>query len=196
MRRISADNLVAICLAVCLAILAVRLFDITVLHIVEQNGYWTHTRIDSILFGCILALWANPMVEERPAWSARGWHALLALVVIFATFAMKGALLREGIRYTLQGAALLVIFNYQLQGANALSRVLRWRILQRIGLWSYTLYLVHYAMLYAVRGIAPDATPVASAMAALILSCGYCAAMHTVVEQPLARVRRQLAYAN
>ncbi|OYX64916.1 MAG: hypothetical protein B7Y89_01410 [Novosphingobium sp. 32-60-15] len=192
MKCMSTARFAALCAVACAVVLAVRLFNIIILGLGEENYYWTHTRFDSILFGCILALWANPALEVQPSWQAKGWQAMLAVLVIIGTFAMSSILLREGIRYSLQGAALLVIFNYQLQNRNIASKYLRWSVLQRIGLWSYTLYLVHYALLYSMQSIAPDFPPILSAMIALAISCAYCAIMYALVEKPLTDVRRRL----
>lgn len=193
MRRGTPARLALGCAFACLAVLAIRLFNVVVLGVVEANGFWTHTRIDSILFGCILALWSNPVLDERPAWRAGNRQAALAVIVILASFAPAPPVIREGMRYTLQSAALVVLFNWLLQGRAVVAPFLRNPLVQRLGLWSYSFYLLHYAVIGSLRHIMPGLPVAAFVALSFLITCGLCEAMLRLVERPAARLRRRFA---
>ena len=192
MRKGTSARLAAWCAVACAAVLAVRLVDVALLGIVGQNGYWTHTRMDSILYGCILALWSSPAIERSPPWRAGHVQALLALAAILGTFVFPTPLLREGLRYTVQGLALLVLFNWLLQGRPWLDPLLCNPVAQRLGLWSYSFYLLHYAML-AAFGSSPASPSLIGSLLAIPATALACEVIHRLIERPAARLRRRLA---
>jgi peptidoglycan/LPS O-acetylase OafA/YrhL len=194
MQSMPARKLALWCAAACCAVLAIRLFNIYAIGEVERNYYWTHTRIDSILYGCILALWNNPLVE-RSAWKPRPWHVAGAMLLVLLTFAVRAPGFREGLRYSLQGMALFVLFSWTVQHKGWLSRILLLPVVQRLGLYSYTLYLVHYGIILAVYKNLPGLPVIAQVALAAALSMIIGALMYRLVERPLGRWRLNRAEA-
>jgi peptidoglycan/LPS O-acetylase OafA/YrhL len=114
-----------------------------------RTYYATDTRFDSILFGCVLAVWRNParpQVESprtQMAWSE--WLAVVAGgALLLSTILYREAHFRESVRYTLQGIALMPIFYYAIRyPSSGPFRLLNTRVLARIGVLSYGIYLLH-----------------------------------------------------
>lgn len=191
-RYLPADRLGRYCLIACAIVLAIRLINILVFKIVEPNYYLTHTRIDSILFGCALALWRNPVLDpvKRPPL----WLLILSIGVILATFVFRAPLLREGLRYSIQGAATLVLFSAALQATGGpVLNLLTSRPMRLIGTYSYTLYLVHYPILVAIWQNLPGLPRIAQGSIAAAASMAVAYLMYRLVERPLARVRHRLS---
>jgi peptidoglycan/LPS O-acetylase OafA/YrhL len=191
-RFMTSARLATACLVACAVVLGIRLTNITAFGIVEPNYYWTHTRIDSILFGCVLALRHNPILDadaKRPPW----WLVGLAGAAICATFLMKAPLLREGFRYSIQGVALVILFAWVLhQRGGPVAWVLGSAPMRLIGLYSYTLYLVHYAVLVVIWTNLPGLPTIAQGVLGGIVSMAFAAIMYAVVERPLSRLRHRL----
>jgi peptidoglycan/LPS O-acetylase OafA/YrhL len=155
----------------------------------------TDTRIDSILFGCALAVWNNPILD-RPVLAPNLLKYLLvplAVVVLLASAYASSTALSYTWSFSLQGVALTVLF----VGAIRLHdwppfRVLNWRPVVLIGVLSYSLYLVHDVLLAVV--VQAWKLPHASfrAVVALSLSVLVAWAIYAVVEKPCVRLRKQL----
>jgi len=154
------------------------------------NYYWSHTRLDSILFGCILALWQNPLLD-RGAWRPNSLHVVAALVTLLGTFAFRDEIFRQTIRYTLHGAGLFVLFSYILaEGSKLLQKVLTSPPMIWIGLVSYSLYLCHFAIFQALT-INTGLNAVAIGVTGTLLSLGYAFLMRRYVELPILNWRRK-----
>lgn len=178
------------CLFLCGAVLLVRFANAATLSDYSNNYYWTHTRIDSILFGCCLALWRNPILDGKRAWRPVGWHALAALAVLLLCFIIRSDFFRETIRYTLQGGALFILFAYCLNSTGSLAALLSSRPLKHIADWSYTLYLVHMPMIIMVESLVPQGNPILRDLGAIGCAFLYAIVMRTTVEKPLLALRR------
>jgi peptidoglycan/LPS O-acetylase OafA/YrhL len=154
-----------------------------------RTMFGTDTRIDSILFGCVLALWRNPVLDDD---SKQSWSLTVAgVVVLLGTFLYRSPEFRETIRYTLQGIALIPLF------ISAIKRPDHWAFrwlntppLRFVGVLSYTLYLVHYPCLKLANGWSSNRVIVG--ITALSMSMALAYFMHILVEKPLARFRRKL----
>jgi peptidoglycan/LPS O-acetylase OafA/YrhL len=180
-----------ICLALCLTALALRVVTTEDPYSLFRNYYWSHTRIDSILFGCCLALWQNPLMDNG-AWKPRDWHFGLALAAILLTFVIRDEVFRQTIRYTIQGGALFVIFSYALSRKSGIVfRVLALKSLAYVALLSYTLYLCHVAIFKALEVKLHLAGPVLG-VTGTVLAFAYAAAMRALVEKPVATARKRL----
>jgi peptidoglycan/LPS O-acetylase OafA/YrhL len=174
---------------ICAAVLAWR-FGL-VLELKEPNPlrimYGTDTRIDTILFGCILALVANPVMDHkiRPSF----FLFLLGLGLLLLSVMYRGPLFRLTARYTLQGIAFMPIFTFAILKSDSYFKWLNWRWVVFIGTLSYTLYLIHLTLLetalahFRSRNIAALITIAASVL--------YAYAMYRVVEVPAAQLRRR-----
>jgi len=158
----------------------------------------TDTRFDSILFGCLLAMWqARPDGAGLPRNPDRLMYLLLgaAVLTLLFTFAYRDPLFRSTLRYSLQGLALAPIFHYAVTRPNAwMFRPLNWRVSRRIGVWSYTIYLCHFVILKALEaGGVVAAGSWALAVAALGLSCLWAALVYELAEKPFHPLRRRLS---
>jgi peptidoglycan/LPS O-acetylase OafA/YrhL len=174
-----------ICAVACAVILGIRFLDVVLLKDITVNYYWSHTRMDSILFGCILALWNNPAIDEH-AWRPGKLTVIGAFALLALCLAVRGNLFRETIRYTLQGIALFVIFSAALHNRGMALRMLGSTPMKWIALISYTLYLVHFPIFLALeRYQVPGAVVIGIALSLL-----YSLAMYWLVEYPLGEWRR------
>jgi peptidoglycan/LPS O-acetylase OafA/YrhL len=187
--RKNSAGIAAVCAGACMVILALRFATPLWFGDVERNYYWSHTRMDSILFGCVLALWNNPLLDED-AWKPRFLHVLIALAVLAATFVIGDSTFRFIIRYSLQGAALYVLS----ERSALLNKVLTSPPMIWIGLVSYSLYLCHFAIFKTLELHSP-LSPVTIGVAGTLLAFGYGFLMRKFVEVPILNWRRKRAAA-
>ncbi len=183
--------------SLCGVVLLWRCYLVMGLQVSEDRTYMaSDTRVDSILFGCALAVWHNPVLD-RTALDASRWkyaYLPLALLVLAGCVAMRGELFRETVRYTLQGLALTVVFIAAIRFSHwRVFALLNVRLAAFIGLLSYSLYLLHYAVLAAFQYRLPWIAPLPRAVLALSLSLGLAWLIYLGVEKPCARLRKRLA---
>jgi peptidoglycan/LPS O-acetylase OafA/YrhL len=181
---------------ICAAVLIWRCVLVWGLHSPEDRTYMaSDTRIDSILFGCALALWKNPVLDE-PTLSARQWKYGIvpaAAVVLVACLLIPSFQFRETVRYSLQGVALTFLFVALLRFRdNVCFRALNWRPIAFIGVLSYSIYLVHYSVIIGVRHQLAMLHPALQAALALVFSLAIAWAIHVAIERPCADLRRRL----
>ncbi|WP_242184033.1 acyltransferase [Sphingomonas sp. CARO-RG-8B-R24-01] len=179
-----------LCLGACIAVLGIRLATVATISDIGKVYYWTHTRIDSILFGCCLALWQNPVLDKG-AWQPRIIHVLFASAILLGCLAIRDELFRQTVRYTLQGGALFVIFSYAIHDRGWVSIALSTRPLRVIALYSYTLYLIHVPIIAGVHALFPALGLLGLIVISGALSMLYAAGMYALVEQPAANWRRR-----
>lgn len=189
--RMGGRRAATLCLLACGVILALRIANVALLDDYSANYLRTHTRLDSILFGCSLALWNNPLVD-RDAYRPRLWHAAAAFLVLLACLAIREETFRQTLRYTLQGGALAMLFSWCLRDHGIAARILGHPILARIALYSYTIYLVHPIMFDAVLQARLAVPHVPPPIVSLALTWAYADAMYRLVERPAATLRRRL----
>lgn len=154
------------------------------------------TRVDSILFGCLLAVWHNPVLDRHAfderrllrVWLPAG-IALLVVSVVVRAHAFD-----QTLRYTLQGIGLYPFFAAAiLCHERGPFRAFGWAPVRSVGLLSYSLYLLHTSVLYGLdRRLAAWPTP-ARSLFALALLIGLASLIYRYVEQPCAKVRRRLS---
>ena len=179
------DRIARLLVIICTAVLVVRMATFATIG-EGEIFYWSHTRIDSIIFGAILAVWQNPMMDEG-CWRPKPIHVAAALLVIAATIVIRAPVFRETIRYSLQGVALFVLFTAAIQSRGLVARILDQRWLRVVALLSYTLYLVHLPLITATRSLGALSVPVA-----YLLAFAWAALLYVCVERPLALRRRQI----
>lgn len=179
-----------ILMTLCLAFLLARVGSVA-LGFTTDVYYWSHTRMDSIIFGCILALWHNPVLD-RAAWRPNRTHVAIAVGVIFLTFAIRSEAFRYSLRFTMQGGALFVLFSAAIHTTGMASRMLASRPLKIVALLSYTLYLIHMPMLRIFEGMAGAFSFVPAYIAAFL----FAGALYLAVERPIARTRKRMLAAS
>jgi peptidoglycan/LPS O-acetylase OafA/YrhL len=180
----------------CAVILTWRCILVMAMHPDSARIYIaTDTRLDSVLFGCALAVWRNPALDE-PTGPPGLWKFLLlpaALVALLMCFLCKGTLFRETWYFTIQGAALTLVFIAAMRfHAWPLFRFLNWRPVVFIGTLSYSLYLVHDVLLRAVARLWPQSHAWQRAVISLAASIIAAWTIYVLVETPAARLRKLL----
>jgi peptidoglycan/LPS O-acetylase OafA/YrhL len=184
--------------SVCLAVLAWRI------HLVHAPGFFSDrtyyasdTRIDSIIYGCMLALVMNPAWQRhRPGLMSLAQWAFLATAAgaLLLTVVYRDPIFRETIRYSIQGLALMPLFYFAIRfSGNPLFRYLNspWAI--SLGTYSYAIYLVHYVVIRLIDKNVPaiGERPLLLFPAALLISIAYAAAVDRFVDPYFKRLRRK-----
>jgi len=183
--------------AICAAVLAWRLELIIGLGASHDRTYVaTDTRIDSILFGCMLAVYGNPILEPTriaPIW----WKLVLlpaGVLALLISFLVQTPVFADTLRYTVQGLALLPLFAVAIRFHDwGMFRILNWRWVRFTGALSYSIYLMHPTVLFAVHQWTPW-HPLVQGMVSLGLTLGLAAVMYRFIEQPCARLRKRLSH--
>ncbi len=166
----------------------------------------TDTRVDSILYGALLAAlldgrWRQKVlhVVQRPAAFAAG------IVLLLFSFLWRDPIFRDSMRYTVQGVGLLLVVGSVLfaPGLAWPRRILSGPVARLIGRWSYSIYLYHYAIIAcclqaifgSVEPVAPDQQIWLRHALLLILpaSLTLAALSYYGVERPVLRLRRRFA---
>jgi peptidoglycan/LPS O-acetylase OafA/YrhL len=179
----------------------------------DRTYLCSDTRIDSIAFGCALAVWNNPVLDAGPARTAahasgkRGAGGLAGafgtrragigfpagVALLLATLLIRNQTFRETFRYSLQGISLTPIFVAAVARPDqGVFRALNWRPVRFLGTLSYVLYLTHHVVLFALEK-ETSLRGVPRAVAALVIATGLAWLMHRFVEKPCARLRRRLS---
>ncbi len=163
--------------------------------IIREHRFWTYyatdTRLDSILWGCLLAMVNNPVFGDRPLVARR--HQIVgfaaALLLLLGSLVPRSIVYRESLRYTLQALALYVIFGYVVANARHWSVAwLEWLPLRYLGWISYVLYLSHDFILNVVNARAPG-HPWWTGPLAFVITLAFATAMRYALELPLQRLR-------
>jgi peptidoglycan/LPS O-acetylase OafA/YrhL len=196
LRRVARDGRrqAAALWALAALVLAWRCRLVFGLHAAADRTYLaSDARVDSILFGCALAVWGNPALDGPSRVSAAAWKRVLlpaGALVLLATFVVRSPAFRETFRYSLQGVALVPFFVVALRWPGwGPCRVLDLRATSYVGVLSYPLYLVHHVVLVALGGVA--GAPRAAIALAISLAVAW--AIHELVEKPCARLRKRLS---
>jgi peptidoglycan/LPS O-acetylase OafA/YrhL len=194
--RVSARKAALACVAACIAFLIFRLIEFNITNDIKIMYYRSHLRMDSILFGCILALWENPILDKgkfRPP----TWIALLAaLLLLIDTVVLRNPLLRETIRYSVQGICMVMVYSFILSRETLVNVILRSWPMQIVGRYSYVIYLVHVPILMALQAHSGAMGMFGVGVLGAILTLLLAAIIHQVVEKPAARLRHHFATAS
>ena len=193
-KRFSPKQQATALLAICGAVLALRFILALTLPDYHALYNWTHTRIDSLLYGCILAVWSNPVLDrDQKSYVPRFWQVGLACAVMLLCLLVRPEFFRQTLRYSLQGMALFVLFSYAIRlDRGLILRVLTSRIMKILGLFSYTMYLAHFFILNVLWIHFPATSHLLLGIAGFALTVGYAAVMYVTIERPMARRRARL----
>jgi len=183
---------------ICLVVLAWRIYLVHAPgYFPDRTYYASDTRIDSIIYGCILALVINPVRQQhRPgSMSAAQWALLAAAAgVILLTLVYRDPTFRETTRYSIQGLALMPLFYFAVRFSdNQLFRYLNSPWVITLGTFSYTIYLIHHVIIRSIDKEAPaiGAMPLILFPAALLISIVYAAAVERFIEPRFKQLRRK-----
>ncbi len=169
--------------------------------LILNDGEWaiyisTDTRFDSLLYGCLLAILMAR--GGLPDWLHRPqiFYAMLGagLAALLMSFLWSNPVFRSTLRYSLQGLALMPIFFYAVtRSDHILFQFLNNRIMRRIGIYSYTLYLVHFVILNALWSMGyPREGLTITIVYAAVFSLLWAAIVYRFAEQPLHGLRSRL----
>lgn len=155
----------------------------------------TDTRIDSIIWGCFLAvgLSAPRAILSESFRKIHLFSFIAGLLVIAMTLIVRDEIFRSTIRYTIQGVALIPVFFYSIKTRNSfVYKLLNSAWLSKIGVYSYSFYLCHYIILNALNYNEIFGNVTFTAIAAGSLSLVYAAAINQYVELPIKRWRHRI----
>lgn len=194
----SAEARIGVLLGAVLAVLLWRYFLHYGLNAGASHPYYsTDTRIDSILYGCLLAAlawggYADRLLPQKAM--GAGAVTLGCLALLLVTFLYRDPAFRNTLRYSIQGIALLPLFYYAVKFPTALHhRILNTGVMMRIGVYSYTMYLCHFVILKLLDKLAFfNGNFLAKFIVGLVISIIYSAVMYRFVEEPMGRLRRRL----
>jgi peptidoglycan/LPS O-acetylase OafA/YrhL len=151
---LSRQRIVAVLATACLAVLAWRMYLCSLPNFATERTYYSSdTRVDSIVFGCLLALAANPRSAKtgtsNPFRQPRSATLLAgAAIVMVMTIVWRDIYFRETFRYSLQGLALMPVFYFAIKSAEHFPfMLLNHPWVKRIGVYSYAMYLIHHVVI-------------------------------------------------
>jgi peptidoglycan/LPS O-acetylase OafA/YrhL len=194
-RRLSGGKQALAMLAICALILLWRCVLVFALDAGKDRTYVaTDTRIDSILAGCVLAVWKNPALDQNgPSDAAllRVWLPLGALSVA-TSLLVRVPSFEQSFRYTLQSFGLLPFFVAAMRFHDRWPvRLLNTRPAKYLGLLSYSMYLLHTSLIWGLEQWLDWREPARAALA-LFLVVALAAVIHVGVEKPMGKLRKLL----
>lgn len=144
----------------CVIILIWRLYLVSSPNFLPIRTYYaSDTRIDSIIYGCILAITRNPLRDGEQPGALRMKHWLLlalATATLLASLLYRNDAFREGVRYSLQGIALMPLFYMSIRFHKAPPfSILNYPTLRMLGVYSYVIYLSHGVIIELIGALAP-----------------------------------------
>ncbi|HEX6272903.1 MAG TPA: acyltransferase [Polyangiaceae bacterium] len=181
---------------ICLLVLAWRFVLIDALGAHKERTYVaSDTRVDSIIAGCILAIWKNPVLD-RDSVNDRRLLALwlpLGTASVLASLVVREFRFDQTLRYTLQSFGLVPFFVAAIRFHD------RWPFtwlnlapVRYLGVLTYSMYLMHTTTLWMFDRHVPLPQAVRGVLAfALLVGLG--SIVYYVVEKPCARLRRRLS---
>jgi peptidoglycan/LPS O-acetylase OafA/YrhL len=197
---LSRQRIVVVLAIVCLAVLAWRMYLASLPNFeTERTYYGSDTRIDSVVFGCLLALAANPRSAKagtsNPFLEPTSATLLAAAAVVVAmTIAWRDAYFRETFRYSLQGLALMPVFYFAIRcAAHFPFTLLNQRWIAKIGVYSYAMYLIHHILINVIEKNTPllaTAKPLLLPMT-FVIAMLYAAILDEFVDSYFRRLRKR-----
>ena len=172
--RVSPQRQRLIIWGICLAILIWRCVLVFGMGADEYRIYYlSDTRIDSILFGCALAVHGNPVLDP-PYGSDRLWKYFVVpgvITILILSFLGRNPEYQNTLRFTIQGIALHGLFMAAIRFPDwGVFQILNWSWMRFIGLLSYSLYLVHYTVIKAVALYLPQISVALQGAISLLIS--------------------------
>ena len=200
--KMRTGSIIGVLGGICVVVLIARCLEVAGGG-VEAAFFYTQYRIDSLLYGVILAAiyWMKPDVYQNLAKRTGLLLAVVAVLVAWLVLATKHVPLDESIGYTIQALGFCAFIVLMLEHSGKVRNSFAYRAVAWLGVYSYGIYLWHSLALAPGDMVIRKATalglsPVAvwiiaiSAQAAIAIIAGY--AMTRAVEYPFLRLRNAL----
>lgn len=197
--RLGPRTLLCLLCAACLLVLAARSAAVSAGEI--QAAYvYTHYRVDSLLFGVMLAIlyWLLPGHYRKLA-TRRAWLMLaVAALLVWLVFLQDEITVEESIGFTIQSIGFSALIVLVLEHSGRLRDTLPYRWVAWVGLYSYGIYLWHTiarepGKIFINTALAYGVPPVTTWAMAVVLqfAIAICAGYLTTraVEFPFLRLR-------
>ncbi|TXT24875.1 MAG: acyltransferase 3 [Gallionellaceae bacterium] len=195
LKRLNARQQMYLFAGLCLADLLWRCVLVFGFGVSSTRTYYaSDTRFDSLLFGCALAVYGNPVMDP-PALSERRIKYVfvpIGIGLILFSLLYRNPEFRETFRYSIQGIGLLPIFIAAIRFPEwGPFRLLNLKMVRFIGLLSYSLYLVHHTIILTLKINWPHLHGALLGTYSLILSFTLAYLIYVFVEIPFSRLRKQ-----
>lgn len=195
--RVSSDRQSLIFWGLCLAVLVWRCVLIYGFGVDSARTFYaSDTRLDSMLFGCALAVNGNPILDTQSQ-SSRLWKYFflpLGIVLIIFSLLYRSPDFQETFRYSIQGIALYPIFITAIRFPTwGLFRLLNLNWMRFIGTLSYSLYLVHDTVISGVQMYLPQLHLAVQGVVSLLISLGLAYLIYQFIELPVGQLRKNFS---
>jgi peptidoglycan/LPS O-acetylase OafA/YrhL len=198
--------IIALCVAILLWRVALLVWQLQTTGIIREIRTYkaTDTRIDSILFGCLLSVWRH-LADMNPGSHLAnllqrftGRKTFLAgLVLLALCLLIRNEFFRESFRYSLQGIGVLLLFIPLFVGDDpfGLKRWLGSKPMVYIGNISYSFYLYHWLVVVVFLNWSFTRQPAVFFVGGMIASIALADMSYRFIETPLRRYGHRLAEA-
>lgn len=193
-KRLNRSSFIKVLVCICIAAFCWRYYLLLQEGIHLRRIFWaTFARMDSILFGVILAVAYNPALDKKPEKSDGFQFCVLiaAIGVLFFTLIPKSHLFREVFRYSIQGMALMPIFYLAISKCNWLIfRILNTWPMRWLGKVSFTFYLSHGVALHVVDRYLGD-NHILAVIVALVSTLVFSVLLYFLIEKRMTLLRKK-----
>jgi peptidoglycan/LPS O-acetylase OafA/YrhL len=198
LRRMQRRAIASTLFALCISVLVWRVILVHGEYVSSSHIFYsTDTRFDSLLFGCVMGLWRNPVLDVKvPAGACSsptgGEQAILAAALLLLAFSLFYADpgFHKTLRYTVQGIALFPIFWLAMRYPSWLTfRWLNWSPVRWFGGISYSFYLAHPFWLGVAHQMASGLT---GAVLGFVMTTLFSTLLYWHLERPFMQMGRAL----
>ena len=154
----------------------------------KYNYYATDARIDSIAYGCLLAIFGC----QRLTWMKPNYAVILGMFGLVFSLVYRDDYFRQVFRYSLQGISLYLIFEALIfsKKIDLMRSLLSTNFLVFVGKLSYSMYLYHWlALIIMTSYLGRVESTAAWQMGYWTLTFGLSALSYYLVERPTLKLR-------
>lgn len=196
--RLSFRRQAAVLLGLVGVVLVWRCYLVYGAHVSEARTYYaTDTRADSLLLGCAMAMFLNPVLDPvRESARTLRAEAMVGIAMILGSLVYRDFEFREGFRYTIQAAAVLLVMRYLIVVPRSpVGRLMNARPVVWVGKLSYPFYLIHYIVILEIfkhMGVLTTRDRVVCALIAAPLALALSWLLQRLLMDPATRFRQRL----